>query len=99
MEVNQTNLARHILPTSATMLGVCMTVISIIKLLHIGHPGTLIDKLLALDSLAFLISAVFSYASMRSASLTRLERHADLAFILGLIGMGICALLLAFELV
>jgi hypothetical protein len=92
------NLAHHILPTSATMVGVCMTVISIIKLLHIGPVGTWIDKLLAIDSLTFLASAVFSYVSLRKGSSDVLEGYADTAFMLGLIGMGICAFLLAFEL-
>ncbi len=95
----QETLARHILPTSATMLGVCMTVISIIKLLHMGHSGTLIDKLLGVDSLAYLVSAILSYASMRTDAFAGLEKHADVAFIAGLIGMGVCAFLLSFELV
>lgn len=81
------------------MVGVCMTVISIVKLLHIGRAGTWIDKLLAIDSLAFLASAAFSYLSMRSIALEQLEKRADRAFMLGLIGMAICAFLLAFELV
>lgn len=93
------NLARHILPTSATMVGVCMTVISIVKLLPIGPAGTWIDKLLAIDSVAFLASAAFSYFSIRDNTLERLERHADVTFMIGLLGMAICAFLLAFELV
>jgi hypothetical protein len=93
------NLARHILPTSATMVGVCMTVISIIKLLHIGSAGTWIDKLLAIDALIFLASALFSYASLREDSLEVFENYADSSFMLGLVGMGTCAFLLAFELV
>jgi len=96
---NQEKLARHILPTSSTMLGVCMTVISIIKLLHLGRPGTMIDKLLAIDSLIFLSSAMLSYVSMRKPILEHLERWADATFMVGLLGMGVCAVLLAFELV
>lgn len=80
------------------MVGVCMTVISIIKLLHIGPAGTWIDKLLAIDSLTFLASAGFSYFSLRDETLERLESYADLAFMIGLMGMSICAFLLAFEL-
>lgn len=76
-----------------------MTVISIIKLLHIGSAGTWIDKLLAIDSLIFLASAVFSYVSLRKVSLDVFESYADTSFMLGLIGMGTCAFLLAFELV
>ncbi len=99
MTLKRESIARHILPASATMVGVCMTVISIIKLLHIGSAGTWIDKLLAFDSLAFLASAGFSYFSLRDEALEYLENRADLAFMLGLLGMSICAFLLAFELV
>lgn len=81
------------------MVGVCMTVISIVKLLHLGQAGTWIDKLLAIDSLTFLASAAFSYFSMRREALERLEKYADITFMIGLMGMSICAFLLAFELV
>ena len=60
------SLSAHILPTSATMIGVCMTVMSI------GHLGPrddmrlLIDRLLAVDALVFLASALLSFISMRS---------------------------------
>jgi len=81
------------------MIGVCMTVVSIVKLLHLGPAGTWIDKLLSLDSLTFLCSAAFSYFSMRNNALEQLEKYADKAFMIGLVGMSICAILLAFELV
>jgi hypothetical protein len=61
------DLSQHILPTSAQLVGVCMTVISLVKLLHIGQAGSLLDKLLAIDALLFTISAALSYASMRGA--------------------------------
>lgn len=99
MGPKQENVAHHILPTSATMIGVCMTVISIVKLLHVGSAGTWIDKLLAIDSLTFLASAAFSYFSMRDGAFARFERYADRSFMVGLLGMTVCALLLAFELI
>ena len=46
---NQQSVAHHILPTAATMAGVCLTVISIIKLTELSHSfSTLIDDFLAL---------------------------------------------------
>ena len=99
MNSKQENVAHHILPTSATMIGVCMTVISIVRLLHIGPTGTWIDKLLAIDSLAFLASAALSYSAMRNGAFARLEKFADFSFMIGLFGMTVCALLLAFELI
>jgi hypothetical protein len=33
------DLSQHILPTSAQLVGVCMTVISLVRVLHIGQAG------------------------------------------------------------
>lgn len=93
------NLASHILPTSATMIGVCMTVISIIQLLHLSHFATLVDRFLALDSLFFLFSGLLSYLSLRRTPAAALEARADLAFMTGLTIMALCAVLLAFSLI
>jgi len=50
------NLSSHILPTSAAMLGVCMTVISIVKLTQLNHGiKSWIDEILAIDALFFLL--------------------------------------------
>jgi hypothetical protein len=92
-------LSQHILPTSAQLVGVCVTVISLVKLLHIGQVGYLLDKLVAIDAVLFTISAVLSYVSIRGGRFTHWERHADQFFIFGLVGLGVCAVLLAFELI
>lgn len=95
------NLSGHILPTSATMVGVCMTVISIIKLTKVGHKmAGMTDQVLAFDSLLFLVSAISSYLSIRSVRRTDLlERVADLVFLLGLLLMTISAFLLVYEII
>lgn len=93
-------LSTHILPTSATMIGVCMTVLSI------GHLGsgsewhTIIDKLLAVDALVFLSSALLSFISMRASRLgTSYETRAEVVFIvgLGLLALGSVALAFAIK--
>jgi uncharacterized membrane protein SirB2 len=95
----RSGLAAHILPTSATMIGVCMTVLSIS---HLGPTAgewhMLIDKLLAVDALVFLGSALMSFAAMRAYRLeARLEAWAEVVFIaaLGILALG--AVLLAFR--
>lgn len=93
------DLSQHILPTSAQLVGVCMTVISLVKLLHIGQVGSLLDKLLAIDALMFTVSAALSYAAMRGIKSARLERYADQFFMLGLMELGACAVLLSFEII
>lgn len=91
-------LSAHILPTSATMIGVCMTVLSIG---HLGSGGELrmvMDKLLAVDALVFLASALLSFISMRSHQLrSRYEAHAELIFIAGLGMLATAAVVLAFS--
>ena len=96
--MNSRALSGHILPTSATMVGVCMTVVSIIRLLHLQHFATVVDRLLALDSVVFLFSALLSYLSLRRSERIELEGYADGAFMTGLALMSICSILLAFSL-
>ena len=96
------NLSGHILPNAATMAGVCVTVISIIKGMHIGYPGLIIDKVLALDSIIFLASAACSYFAMRFTTglpelSPRLENVADGSFMFGLLLMVIGTVGFSFE--
>jgi len=96
-EPSAKGLSTHILPTSATMIGVCMTVLSIG---HLGPGGRLrmvVDKMLAVDALVFLLSALLSFMSMRTRGpSTRLEANAELVFIAGLIIEALVAAGLAF---
>ena len=97
------NLSAHILPTSATMVGVCMTVISIVKLIGVKKTALgRVDQFLAIDSAFFMLSAGFSYFSMRfddnDKRVVRFERIADMTFMQGLVLMTITAFLLAYEL-
>jgi hypothetical protein len=91
-------LSAHILPTSATMIGVCMTVLSIGHLRPGGELRLVLDKLLAVDALVFLVSALLSFISMRSSrSGTRLEARAEIVFITGLALLALGAVVLAFS--
>lgn len=93
------DLSQHILPTSAQLVGVCLTVISLIKVLHFGRVGSLLDRFLAIDALLFTVSATLSYASMRRGESARLEKYADQFFMVGLLELGGCAILLSFEII
>ncbi|AMP06392.1 MULTISPECIES: hypothetical protein [Collimonas] len=89
------NLSQHILPSSATMIGVCITALSIIKLARFSGLAIWLSHLLALNSLVFLTSGVLSYASMRSRQSTRLEQYADIAFIFGLTLLSLSTVFMA----
>ena len=88
----------HIFTVSSAMVGVCLTVIGLIRVvISLGTVDTLADDLLAADALLFLISCLLSYWALRSRGLRRmhrLERIADAIFIIAMIGMVVvCALI------
>ena len=92
-------LADHILPSSATMIGVCMTVISLAHLIPRQSISRHVNELLALDSLLFLGSAMLSYFSLRHPNLAeKFESLADIIFLLGLAVMVVVGFVVAFEL-
>lgn len=79
------------------MIGVCMTVLSIGHLGPAGELRLVVDKLLAVDALVFLASALLSFISMRSGPRgSRFESHAELIFIAGLGLLALGAIVLAF---
>jgi cytochrome c oxidase assembly factor CtaG len=88
----------HIFTVSSAMVGVCLTVIGLIRVvITLGRADTLADDLLAGDALLFLISCLLSYWAVRSRGLGRmhrLEKIADGIFIVAMIGMVIiCAVI------
>ncbi|MEI6744624.1 MAG: hypothetical protein WCL34_01600 [Methylococcaceae bacterium] len=99
--VNENNdLTHHILPNSATMVGVCIMVISIVKGMPPDAVNYFIDKALAIDCVLFMTSALFSFLSIRlEKSTIGLERLAEVIFIFGLVSMTIIAVIFSFEIV
>src|SRR5881275_3749093 len=76
----------HIFTVSSAMVGVCLTVIGLIRVvITLGRADTVADDLLAGDALLFLISCLVSYWALRSRSvyrMHRLEKVADAIFII-----------------
>ena len=92
------DISIHIFTVSSAMVGVCLTVIGLIRVvITLGRADTVADDLLAGDALLFLISCLLSYWALRSRSVRRmhrLEKVADAIFIIAMIGMAIiCALI------
>jgi hypothetical protein len=88
----------HIFTVSSAMVGVCLTVIGLIRVvITLGTADTVADDFLAADALLFLISCLLSYWALRSRGLRRmhrLEKIADGIFIVAMIGMVVvCALI------
>src|SRR5713101_5616797 len=92
------DISIHIFTVSSAMVGVCLTVIGLIRVvITFGTADTLADDFLAADALLFLISCLLSYWALRSRGLRRMhriERIADAIFIIAMIGMVVvCALI------
>ncbi|OIR13886.1 hypothetical protein GALL_50220 [mine drainage metagenome] len=95
----KSRLADHILPSSATMIGVCMTVISVSQLIPKHSISKHVDELLAFDSLLFLASAMLSYFSIRHPDgAEKLEQSADIIFLVAIALMVIIGFVVSFEL-
>jgi len=93
------NISKHILPTSANLLGLCFLILSLKKIWKADAVMKMIDKLDALTILIFLFASLLSYASMRSRlNEDRYEKLADVVFLAGLILLSIIAVVTAFEL-
>ncbi len=97
-DYDSNDLSHHILPNSATMVGVCIMVISIVKGMNPGFANYLIDKALAIDSILFMVSALLSFLSIRlDRSAAKLERWAEIIFLLGLVSMTIITVVFSFR--
>jgi hypothetical protein len=88
----------HLFTVSSAMVGVCLTVIGLIRVvITLGKVDTFADDLLALDAFLFLIASLLSYSALRTRSMGRMRRVelvADRIFILAMILMTvICALI------
>jgi hypothetical protein len=88
----------HIFTVSSAMVGVCLTVIGLIRVvITLGRADTIADDLLAADACLFLVSSLLSYSALRTRSKRRMhrrERAADAMFIIAMILMtAICAII------
>jgi len=91
----EADICIHIFTVSAGMVGVCLTVIGIIRVIISARKvDTLADDFLAVDAVLFLTSCFLSYWAMRTRSVRRMhsvERWADGVFLVALLSMaGIC---------
>lgn len=79
-------IANHILTGSTTMIGVCVTIIALFRVMHISLQ-TYADELLAFDNVIFITAAILAYSSIRKEKNRQLERVADIIFLLGMLLM------------
>lgn len=99
----ETDVSVHVFTVSAGLIGVCLTVIGIIRIsINVkASYSTIADELLAVDAFCFLAACLLAYWSLRTADRGRSKRreaHADRFFILGIAIMGVACGLVAFSL-
>lgn len=92
------DISIHIFETSATMVGVCLTVIGLFKLiLQLKSISTMADDLLSIDAMLFLSACGLAYWALRTRSRRRrhlTEKIADVIFLVALTLMtAVCALI------
>jgi uncharacterized membrane protein len=87
-EIIEVDIIIHVFTVSATLVGVCLTVIGIfIMSRRLSHVNSFGEVLLACDALLFLIACIFSYSALRMRRKERrhrLERLAEEVFFLAL---------------
>ncbi len=89
----QADLCIHIFTASAALVGVCLTVIGLIRVvIATTKVGTIADDLLAGDAMLFMVSCLSAYWAMRARNVRRmhrLERTTDAIFLVGLLLMTV----------
>jgi len=96
-------LAERILSTSGTMVGVCATLIGLVKLTESRRGLSHVDEYAGITAVAFVLSALLSYLALRTRSTSkwrgRLEAAADTVFLGALGALALIGVMFAFDLV
>ena len=92
---NNRRIASYVFSGSNTMVGVCITVISLFRIMKTGMQ-TYADEVLALDTLVFIIASLLSYLALRNEHNEHLEKWADISFFTGMIIIFIVGLLIIY---
>lgn len=102
-QAREDELCVHIFSASAALVGVCLTVIGLFRVVsRLRQIDSLADNFLAVDALGFLIACTLSYFGIRSRNRERrrwVETLADRVFLLSLGIMTLICALIAYELV
>jgi hypothetical protein len=88
------DLCIHLFSVSSAMVGVCLTVIGLLRVVISMGPrtSTVADDILALDSVLFLITSLAAYWALRTRRtrrMHRLERFADWTFVVAMVLMAV----------
>jgi len=88
-------IASYVFSGSNTMVGVCITVIALFRVMKMGIK-TYADEILALDTFIFIIASLLSYAVLRKEKNQRLEKWADVSYFTGMIIMAFVGIIIIY---
>lgn len=98
MEKNSQNKSYHILNTSATILGICVLLITSLKFAN-HSTTTILDELLITTSVTMYVSCFLSYLAIRNIYKNyKYEQWADYIFMFGLLLLLVSIILTSFDL-
>ena len=93
----------RILSTAGAMVGVCATLIGLVKVVEGSRALSHVDQYAGCNAVLFAFSALFAYLAIRSPHRSRPRRlfatAADLLFLLGLVILAGIALTFAYDLI
>jgi hypothetical protein len=94
------DISIHIFTVAAGMVGVCLTVIGLLRVvITLRKTDTFADDLLAFDAFLFLVACLSSYWALRTRSaqrMYRVERFADMVFVLALVLMAVVCVVVTY---
>jgi multisubunit Na+/H+ antiporter MnhF subunit len=98
----ETSISVDVFSVSAAMVGVCLTVIQLIQMNADQKAHTVVDEILALDSIVFMIACVVSFLALKSKKHSRikkiLENIGDGCFLLAISTMVVAITLVVYSL-
>lgn len=101
LEQKEERISFQIFGVSATMVGVCFTVLGLFSIVQaVKKMQTLIDELITIDAILFLAACFVSYMAIRTTDKKRrykLEKIADTIFLIALSFIVVICSLLVFE--
>jgi hypothetical protein len=70
----EASISVDVFSVSAAMVGVCLTVIQLIQMNVSQKPSTIVDEILAIDSIIFMIACVASFLGLKSKRRSRFKK-------------------------
>jgi multisubunit Na+/H+ antiporter MnhF subunit len=98
----EASISVDVFSVSAAMVGVCLTVIQLIQMNPTQKANTIVDEILAIDSVVFMLACVVSFLALKSKRHSRLkkilENTSDGCFLLAISTMVVAITLVVYTL-